>query len=48
VAELVVAELEWRGEQAYLTSLRDITERKNMEEGLRKRKIRRSLNIKRP
>ncbi|MBU4462653.1 MAG: diguanylate cyclase [Proteobacteria bacterium] len=36
VAEMCVAEIGWEGEKAYLASLRDITERKRMEEDLRK------------
>jgi len=35
VAEMSVAEMEWEGEKAYLASLRDITERKRMEQELR-------------
>ena len=35
VAEMRVAEIDWEGEPAYLASLRDITERKRMEEALR-------------
>ncbi|RJP53998.1 MAG: PAS domain S-box protein, partial [Anaerolineaceae bacterium] len=34
VAELRAVELSWEGQPAYLTSLRDITERKRMEEAL--------------
>ena len=35
VAEMRVVEIEWEGEAAYLASLRDITERKQVEEKLR-------------
>jgi PAS domain S-box-containing protein len=36
VAEIRVEETEWQGERAYLTSLRDITERKQAEEAIEK------------
>jgi signal transduction histidine kinase len=36
-AELRVVEIDWEGEPAYLASLRDITERKQMEEELQRR-----------
>lgn len=35
VAELRVADLSWEGETAFLTTLRDVTERKQLEEHLR-------------
>jgi signal transduction histidine kinase len=40
IAEMRVVETEWRGEKAYLLSLRDITERKRMEEALRESEVR--------
>jgi len=40
IAEMRVVETEWRGEKAYLLSLRDITERKRMEEALRESELR--------
>ncbi len=40
IAEMRVVETEWRGEKAYLLSLRDITERKRMEEALRESGLR--------
>jgi len=36
VAEMRVVEIEWEEETSYLASIRDITERKHMEEALRK------------
>ena len=36
VAEMRVVEIEWKTKRAYLASIRDITERKDMEESLRK------------
>ena len=36
VAEMRVVEIEWKGDKAYLASIRDITQRKHMEESLRK------------
>ncbi|MBX6312410.1 MAG: response regulator [Isosphaeraceae bacterium] len=36
IAELRVAQIEWEGEPAYLAALRDITDRKRMEEQLRR------------
>lgn len=35
IAEMRVAEIDWKGETAYLASLRDITERKQAEEQIR-------------
>jgi len=40
VAEMRVVETEWGGEKAYLSSLRDTTERKRMEEALRESDMR--------
>ncbi|MDH5695055.1 MAG: ATP-binding protein [Dehalococcoidia bacterium] len=40
VAEMRVVETEWEKEPAYLASIRDITERKHMEEALRKERER--------
>ncbi|MEO5345925.1 MAG: response regulator [Magnetococcus sp. YQC-9] len=39
VVEMRVAEIQWEGETAYLASLRDITQRKRVEEELRRAKI---------
>ncbi|MBL7216191.1 MAG: diguanylate cyclase [Desulfobacteraceae bacterium] len=35
IADMLVTEVKWEGKKAYLASLRDITERKEMEEDLR-------------
>ncbi|MBF0339415.1 MAG: response regulator [Magnetococcales bacterium] len=39
VVEMRVAQIQWEGETAYLASLRDITQRKKVEEELRRAKI---------
>jgi PAS domain-containing protein len=47
VAEMRVVETRWEGENAYLASLRDVTERKRAEEALREAEVMRRTSVSR-